>query len=468
MAERSGGSVSYIDVSPAELAALKPSRPDVLNQFVASPELASGRKSLDQPSSTAILVFKNRAEQAVAGAALREVAQQSPTSGVNIDMPNLETMQSAFDDINTQMKVVEDTLPVELLPQVEIVRKKMEVTQRDMLDAQKNIERKRGAVEGGRYVEAVPTDIGGFISEKRGETIRYSYLKDDGEIGKVAFVDNGKKVEVHDWKDRDALLAAMQLSSEKWGNLTVTGTNSYKALVVQLAAEHGFQIANPELQGHLLRETARLERMKEARPGFVVGNIEKAELTSQETVTPLPQAPQVPAAEAPASEAADQIKPQSWAFTDTGALVKIHDRTDREAVRAAMQEASKKWGEISVTGTARDKDQAVSVAAEHGYKLANPELQEKLQQEKLRIRNDLSKIAYNEASNLVTDRHNTILKMQEIEKQNDINISEARKMTPFDSTPSQIPAEVEYRDIEKQKFDKENSTTQKRTHRQKQ
>ncbi len=476
MAERFGGTLSYIDVSPAELASLKPSRTDVLNQFVVSRELAAGRKPLDLPASAAILTFKARAEQAVMGAAQRALSEQSETTssatttGVTEIMPNLETMQSAFDDINTQMKIVEETLPVELLPQVETVRKKLQESQRSVLNAQANIERKRGVVEGGRYVEPETKDIAGFHSEKRGDIVRYSRLSNDGEIGKVAFVDNGKKVEIHDWKNRDTVLAAMQLSSDKWGNLTVTGTNSYKALVVHLAAEHGFQIANPELQGQLARETACIERMKEARPGFVAGNIEKTELRSQDTVTPSSQASQVPltVAEAPAGESNERSTPQSPAFTDTGALVKINDRTDREAVRAAMEKASKKWGEISVTGTARDKDQAVSVAAEHGYKLANPELQEKLQQEKLRIRNDLSKMAYNEASNLVADRHNTILHMQEIEKQNDIDISEARKMTPFDSTPSQIPAEVEYRDIEKQRFDKENSTTQKRTHRQKQ
>ncbi|MGO4450421.1 LPD7 domain-containing protein [Phyllobacterium sp. TAF24] len=449
MAERSGGSVSYIDVSPAELAALKPSRADVLNQFVVSPELAAGRKPLDQPTTATILAFKNRAEQAVAGAALREVAQQSPKSGVNIDMPNLETMQSAFDDINTQMKVVEDTLPVELLPQVETVRKKMDVTQRDMLDAQKNIERKRGAVEGGRYVEPVPTDIGGFISEKRGETIRYSHLKDDGEIGKVAFIDNGKKVEIHDWKNRDAVLAAMQLSSQKWGNLTVTGTLNYKALVVELAAEHGFQIANPELQGQLARETARLERLKEARPGFAAGNAEKTASPSQDTVIPSPQVP-LAAAEVPTSGATDRATAQSPAFIDTGALVKINDRADREAVRTAMEAALKKWGEISVTGTARDKDQAVSIAAEHGYKLANPELQEKLAKETARFEREREK----EATRVVRETAKapgfidaSIARNQGIEAWDKVMKASAAQIDAISTTPAQWQgAEQDYRE----------------------
>ncbi|TDQ15330.1 LPD7 domain-containing protein [Phyllobacterium brassicacearum] len=338
MAERSSGSVAYIDVSPAELAALKPARTDVFHQFVVSPELASTRRPLDQPSTATILKFRNRAEQAVAGAAQREASRQPETTGVTTDMPNLDTMQSAFDDINEQMKVVEETLPVELLPQVETVRKKMGETQRNMLNAQQNIERKRGAVEGGRYVEPVPKDdLAGFASERRGDTIRYSHLSSDGEIGRIAFVDNGKKVEIHDWKDRQAVLAAMRLSTEKWGDLTVTGTSSYKALVVELAAEHGFQIANPELQDQIRRETERLDRRQAERPGFTAGNVEKSAIPMQTPASPAAQVPPlVPEAQSPS--APERAKPQSPSFTDTGAMVGINDSKDRETVRAAMQE----------------------------------------------------------------------------------------------------------------------------------
>lgn len=276
MAERTGGSLSYIDVSPAELAALKPSRTDVLNQFVVTPELAANRKLLDRPSIATILAFKNRAEQAITAAAQLD-------AGVTKGMPNLETMQSAFDDMNNQMKVVEETLPVELLPQVETARKKLQEMQRSMLNAQANIERK-----------------------------------------------------------------------------------------------------------------------------------------------------------------------------------------NREAIRAAMEAASKKWNEIIVTGTARDKNLAVSVAAEHGFKLANPELQDQLQREKSRTRDNRSKITREEAFNRVMDRQNPAQQMRETEKQSDIYISGGRKMTPYDSKSSEIPAEGEHRDTGKQKFDKENSTAQKQTRRQKQ
>lgn len=447
MAERSGGSVSYIDVSPAELAALKPSRTDVLNQFVVTPELAAHRKPLDQPSTATILAFRNRAEQAVSGAAEREASRPSgprlaQTTGVNIYMPNLETMQSAFNDINEQMNIVEKALPPELWPQVETVRKKMGETQRDMLSSQQNIERKRGAVQGGRYVEPVPADLDKFISEKRGEAIRYSHLKEDGEIGKIAFVDNGKKVEIHDWNNRDAVLAAMQLSSEKWVNLTVTGTEKYKALVVELAAQHGFQIANPEMQGQLARETARLQRMKQARPGFTAGSPEKAEIPPQAAAAPLPSVPEV-TAEVKASSLTEMLKPQLSVFTDTGALVKINDRTDRQAVRAAMEEALRKWGEISVTGTARDKDQAVSVAAEYGYKLANPELQEKRAREIARFEREREK----EAARIARETAKApgfidpgIARNQGIEAWDKVMKASAAQMDAISTTPAQWQA----------------------------
>ena len=45
---------------------------------------------------------------------------------------------------------------------------------------------------------------------------------------------------------------------------------------------------------------------------------------------------------------------------------------------AAMREAARKWDEITVNGSERDKALAVELAAEHGFKIGNPELQDKL------------------------------------------------------------------------------------------
>uniref|UniRef100_UPI003A5CB888 LPD7 domain-containing protein n=1 Tax=Klebsiella pneumoniae TaxID=573 RepID=UPI003A5CB888 len=42
----------------------------------------------------------------------------------------------------------------------------------------------------------------------------------------VSFVDKGKSIDIHDWRNRDSTLAALQLSAQKWGSFTVTGTTN--------------------------------------------------------------------------------------------------------------------------------------------------------------------------------------------------------------------------------------------------
>src|SRR3954468_21825631 len=47
---------------------------------------------------------------------------------------------------------------------------------------------------------------------------------------------------------RESVLAALQLSAQKWGAISVHGDRDFMRACVELAAEHGFKIANPELQ----------------------------------------------------------------------------------------------------------------------------------------------------------------------------------------------------------------------------
>ena len=100
MAERSGGSVSYIDVSPAQLAALKPARTDVFNQFVVSPELAANRKPLDQPADGNNPGIKEPRDEAVMGAAQRETPRHTRYDRSDKRHGQFETMRAAFDDMN--------------------------------------------------------------------------------------------------------------------------------------------------------------------------------------------------------------------------------------------------------------------------------------------------------------------------------------------------------------------------------
>ena len=62
------------------------------------------------------------------------------------------------------------------------------------------------------------------------------------------FIDYGKKVVVSDRFDEASVLAALQLASQKWGSIQIGGSEEYKNLCVQLAAKHGFKIANTELR----------------------------------------------------------------------------------------------------------------------------------------------------------------------------------------------------------------------------
>jgi hypothetical protein len=65
------------------------------------------------------------------------------------------------------------------------------------------------------------------------------------------------------------------------------------------------------------------------------------------------------------------------AFVDKGAQVVVHDWKNEDAVRGAMKLASEKWGAITLTGNEKYKDLAIRVAAESGFEVTNPELQER-------------------------------------------------------------------------------------------
>ena len=79
-----------------------------------------------------------------------------------------------------------------------------------------------------------------------------------GERGSPAFTDRGKEIDIHDSNRRESVLAALQLSAQKWGAFTVRGNERFKRMCVELAAEHGFNISNPELQRAVAAERERI------------------------------------------------------------------------------------------------------------------------------------------------------------------------------------------------------------------
>ena len=104
-------------------------------------------------------------------------------------------------------------------------------------------------IAGERDEPPTALDIRAFRPEIRGREVYYTRKEiPAGPHQPVSFVDQGKRIQVHEWRQEDATLAALQLASQKWDRFTVNGNDEYKAMCARLAAEHGFKLTNPELQ----------------------------------------------------------------------------------------------------------------------------------------------------------------------------------------------------------------------------
>ncbi|HHJ4358806.1 TPA: TraI/MobA(P) family conjugative relaxase [Raoultella ornithinolytica] len=115
-------------------------------------------------------------------------------------------------------------------------------------------------IEGASGEPPTPRDIRAYQPKIVGQQVHYSRKEEAGAGGGVSFVDKGKSIDIHDWRNRDSTLAALQLSAQKWGSFTVTGNDEYKAMCAKLAAEHGFKITNPELQERIQQERQRIQQ----------------------------------------------------------------------------------------------------------------------------------------------------------------------------------------------------------------
>ncbi len=108
-------------------------------------------------------------------------------------------------------------------------------------------------------------DLRDFVAEIQGDRVAYHLAGRSAP----AFVDRGDRIDMHDADDEAAILAALQLSAEKWGAFQVTGSDAYKDRCARLAARHGFTITNPELQAAIRQE----EALRAAKRGPVAGQI---------------------------------------------------------------------------------------------------------------------------------------------------------------------------------------------------
>lgn len=108
-----------------------------------------------------------------------------------------------------------------------------------------------------------PRDIRAFMAEVQAGAVVYRRAAEGGGEAGVSFVDRGRQIDVHEWRDQAAALAAMQLGVQKWGKVRLTGNDDYKRLCIELAVEHGIQVSNPELQDMITAERARRAKARE-------------------------------------------------------------------------------------------------------------------------------------------------------------------------------------------------------------
>jgi hypothetical protein len=134
---------------------------------------------------------------------------------------------------------------------------------RELADAWRYRHRVVAMIVGGRDgpSQAKPLDIRDFTGVADRWRVVYSLSKGGGP----AFVDEGKRVRITA-DDRASVLAALQLSAQKWPKgMTITGPPQFQKLCAELAAEHGFKLNNPELQEQLAAARVKLRSPEQTR-----------------------------------------------------------------------------------------------------------------------------------------------------------------------------------------------------------
>jgi hypothetical protein len=335
------GSVSYVDVPRSRLSEVTPSRTNPEAYVTVSRDLAARQQPLTPTPERRVLELQERTRMAIESAE-RQSEIQSEQKG-KPTMPTLERMESTVDSMKTNIAAMIEASPEEARPKLEeTVKEAIQDLETALAEKRKQAESRRPDIEGDRYVEPRPNSLEGFRSKAKGTEVHYFRETPTGE--KLAFVDNGKQVKIHDWKDRESVRAALQLSSEKWDGLTIKGNDEYKSMIVSLAAEHGFKITNPELQERIAAERQRLGRPEPVKETTEVREAAPQPERAQASPTQNPPSsaatepktetagkPEAPASKAEAAPPAKTEKDSAERPAYTGALVRIgegHYRDD--------------------------------------------------------------------------------------------------------------------------------------------
>jgi hypothetical protein len=254
----------YIDVPPDRLSDLRPSRDNPTQMFVVPASLHQLVKAVDRQDEAAILPFQRRSEAALAP---RSKDQPKPLFEEK-QMRTADTMDAARAGLGETFERIRGFLP-EGAVKDEFDRRASSILDKAQAatDAQARLERTPGEIEGERFVEPQPTTkISSLIThERKGSEIHYSrHDAATGAYQTLAFVDNGKTLDVRDWNNAESVNAALQVASQKWDSLTINGSDAYKETVARLAAEHGYKITNPELQDRIREIQAEAEAWRQS------------------------------------------------------------------------------------------------------------------------------------------------------------------------------------------------------------
>jgi hypothetical protein len=128
-------------------------------------------------------------------------------------------------------------------------------TDRTRADQWRHRQRRPDTIEGRTFDQPAPRDIRAFTATMDGWQVHYHL---SGTRGAPAFTDRGRTIDIHDSGRRESVLAALQLSAQKWGTFTVRGSEQFRHTCAELAAEHGFKIINAELQQAIANERERI------------------------------------------------------------------------------------------------------------------------------------------------------------------------------------------------------------------
>mgnify|MGYP001277986811 CR=1 FL=1 len=106
-----------------------------------------------------------------------------------------------------------------------------------------------------RRVYSIP----GFRTVVRGAYVHYCKLTDPEHI---AFSDRGDRIDVCDTTNREIILASLQLAASRWDQVKITGTDDFKARVVDLAVEYGFRLKNEDLRQIVKKRRKEAEELQ--------------------------------------------------------------------------------------------------------------------------------------------------------------------------------------------------------------